>query len=73
MDSSNKNVLYGLYDDEEILLKAIKDARAEHYDIMNVFTPFPVHGLEDAMGLSESPPASGWFRVWWFGYINCIF
>ena len=54
MKEDNKEVLYGLYDDEEILLKAVENAKSDHLDIMDVFTPFPVHGLDEAMGLSES-------------------
>ena len=52
--SQSKEVLFGLYDDEEILLDAVKEANAEHLDIMDVYTPFPVHGLDPIMGLSES-------------------
>jgi len=54
MAKDNQEVLYGLYDDEEILLKAVKEARAADLDIMDVFTPFPVHGLDPLLGLSES-------------------
>ncbi len=54
MENQNKEVLYGLYDDEEILLKAVKQAKSEHLDIMDVYTPFPVHGLDPLLGLSES-------------------
>ena len=54
MKTGNKEVLYGLYDDEEILLKAVKQANAEHLNIMDVYTPFPVHGLDPLLGLSES-------------------
>ncbi|NND32972.1 MAG: DUF3341 domain-containing protein [Saprospiraceae bacterium] len=50
----NKTVLFGLYDDEEVLLSAVKDAREKHLDIMDVFTPFPVHGLDPILGLEES-------------------
>lgn len=50
----NKEVLYGLYDDETELLAAVHKAKHEHLEIMDVFTPFPVHGLDEAMGLSES-------------------
>ncbi len=50
----HKEVLYGLYDDEEDLLRAVKQAGADHLDIMDVFTPFPVHGLDPLLGLSES-------------------
>jgi len=54
MNLRNKDVLYGLYDDEEILLSAVKKAKADHLDILDVFTPFPVHGLDPALGLTES-------------------
>lgn len=54
MEKGNTEVLYGLYDDEEILLKAVKQAKDEHLEIMDVFTPFPVHGLDHVLGLSES-------------------
>ncbi len=50
----SKEVLFGLYDDEEILLDAIRKANAEHLDIMDVYTPFPVHGLDPLLGLAES-------------------
>ncbi|NND07078.1 MAG: DUF3341 domain-containing protein [Saprospiraceae bacterium] len=50
----NKEVLFGLYDDEEVLLTAVKNARTAHLDIMDVYSPFPVHGLDPILGLSES-------------------
>ncbi|MDH3648891.1 MAG: DUF3341 domain-containing protein [Saprospiraceae bacterium] len=54
MSTDNKNILFGLYDDESILLQAVKEAKDQHLDIDNVFTPFPVHGLDPLLGLSES-------------------
>lgn len=54
MSAANKEVLYGLYDDEEILLQAVRKAKDDHLDIMDVYTPFPVHGLDPILGLSES-------------------
>ncbi len=50
----NQEVLFGLYDDETELLEAVKQAKAEHLDIMDVYTPFPVHGLDPILGLEES-------------------
>lgn len=41
--------LIGLYKDDEVLLKAVKDIKAQGVDIHNVFTPFPVHGLDEAL------------------------
>lgn len=54
MENQNKEVLFGLYDDEEVLMSAVKKAKEEHLDIMDVYTPFPVHGLDPILGLSES-------------------
>ncbi|GJM33192.1 MAG: membrane protein [Saprospiraceae bacterium] len=54
MKDQNKEVLYGLYDDEQDLLKAVKQANEDHLEIMDVFTPFPVHGLDPLLGLEES-------------------
>jgi hypothetical protein len=54
MKTQNKEVLFGLYNDETELLSAIKHAKDDHLDIMDVLTPFPVHGLDPLLGLKES-------------------
>lgn len=54
MASNHKEIIFGLYNDEEDLIKAIKSAKAEHLDIYDVFTPFPVHGLDPVLELEES-------------------
>lgn len=54
MAIQNKDIIYGLYDDETILLNAVKQANKAHLDIMDVYSPFPVHGLDPLLGLSES-------------------
>ena len=54
MSELNKNIVFGLFDDEEQLLDAVREANAEHLDIWDVFSPFPVHGLDPLLGLSES-------------------
>jgi hypothetical protein len=53
-NTSQKEVLFGLYNDEEILLKAVKKAKEDHLEIMDVYTPFPIHGLDPILGLEES-------------------
>lgn len=52
--ANNKEILYGLYDDETDLLKAVKTAKDAHMEIWDVFSPFPVHGLDPILGLKES-------------------
>jgi len=54
MKKGHTEVLYGLYNDEEILLDAVRKAKKEHLEIMDVFTPFPIHGLDPILGLAES-------------------
>ncbi len=54
MKHGEKNILFGLYDDEEDLKKAVVQANQDHLDIMDVLTPFPVHGLDPLLGLAES-------------------
>lgn len=52
--ATHKEVIYGLYDDEVDLLEAVKKAKAEHLEIMDVYSPFPVHGLDPLLELEES-------------------
>lgn len=62
MATESKKVLYGLYNDEEDLKGAVKAATAAHLDIMDVYTPFPVHGLDSILNLKES-------RLHYLGFI----
>ena len=47
---SNK-VVHAIYNDDDILLAEVHKTKTEHYHIEEVYTPFPVHGLDKAMGL----------------------
>jgi len=51
---STNRVLYAIYNDDDVLMDAVKKTRAAHYHIEEIFTPFPVHGLDKAMGLSPT-------------------
>ena len=50
---SNK-VIHALYNDDDILMDAVKTVKAADHHIDEVFTPFPVHGLDKAMGLAPT-------------------
>jgi hypothetical protein len=50
---SNK-VIHALYNDDDILMDAVKKVKEAHHHIDEVFTPFPVHGLDKAMGLAPT-------------------
>ena len=34
----NKEVIYGLYNDEEVLLRAVRKAKSKHLEIFDVYT-----------------------------------
>ena len=51
--STNK-VIYAIYNDDDVLMDAVRQTRAAHHHIEEIFTPFPVHGLDKAMGLSPT-------------------
>lgn len=67
--AGGRNILFGLYDDEEKLLEAVKVANADHLEIDDVYTPFPVHGLDPLLGLAESRLHVAGFV---FGSIGCL-
>ena len=50
----NKTTIYGIFDDEEVLLSSVKEIRSNEIHIKEVYSPFPVHGLDKALGLKET-------------------
>ncbi|HEY6502696.1 MAG TPA: DUF3341 domain-containing protein [Chitinophagaceae bacterium] len=51
---SVKKFITGNFYDEEVLFPAVKKVRRAGYKIHEVFTPFPIHGLDKAMGLRDT-------------------
>ena len=49
-----KDFLLAIFDCEEKLLKSAEKARDKKIEMYDVYTPFPVHGLDDAMGIKRS-------------------
>jgi len=47
-------VIHAIYNDDDILMHAVKQTRAAKYNIEEVYTPFPVHGLDKVMGLEPT-------------------
>jgi hypothetical protein len=47
-------IFRALYNDDDILMNAVKKVREEKHHIEEVYTPFPVHGLDKALGLDET-------------------
>ncbi|AXO80372.1 DUF3341 domain-containing protein [Olleya aquimaris] len=47
-------VIHAIYNDDDVLMHAVKEVRAAKHHIEEVYTPFPVHGLDKAMGLAPT-------------------
>jgi len=50
----SSKVIQVMYNDDDILMSAVKETRAANHHIEEVYTPFPVHGLDKAMGLAPT-------------------
>jgi len=66
---SNK-VVQAMYNDDDVLLDAVKETRSANHHIAEVYTPFPVHGLEKAMGLKDTRIA---ITAFIYGCIGLLF
>lgn len=66
-----------VFDDPETTVSAVRALRHRGYVLDDVHTPFPVHGMPEAMGLKETRLAYGslvgggvglvlavWFQIW---------
>lgn len=77
----NKHFILGVYEDEDVLLAAIRKVRQSGIKIMEVYSPFPVHGIDEALGYKKTrlPIAAFMFgvlgtslallmQIWMLGY-----
>ena len=78
---ADKNFLVGVFDDEDVLLSGVTSIRQSGVKIHEVYSPFPVHGLDEVLGYKRSrlPIAAFLFgitgtslalftQIWMLGY-----
>jgi hypothetical protein len=78
---ADKHFIVGIYDDEDVLLSGIGKVRGNGVKIQDVYSPFPVHGIDDALSIKKSrlPIAAFMFgitgtslallmQIWMLGY-----
>src|SRR5574339_209728 len=78
---ADKHFIVGVFNDEDVLLDAVTKIRGKGVKIHEVFTPFPVHGLDEVLGYRRSrlPIAAFMFgltgtglallmQIWMLGY-----
>lgn len=65
-------VIQAMYTDDDVLMAAVKKVKAAHHHIEEIYTPFPVHGLDKAMGLEPTKIAIAAFMYGCLGLIVAI-
>lgn len=60
--------IFAIFDDEEVVLKNIKPLKESGVKIKDVFSPFPIHGLDHALGLKRTRISIACFI---YGMIGC--
>jgi hypothetical protein len=78
---ADKNFLVGIFDDEVLVLDGVDKVRQSGVKIHEVYSPFPVHGLDERLGYKRSrlPIAAFLFgltgtglallmQIWMLGY-----
>lgn len=66
----SKKLIHGLFDDDDVLMQGVKNLRGNGIRIKEVYTPFPVHGLDHAMGL---PPTRLAIAAFLYGLVGLTF
>lgn len=70
--TKNKQIISALFDDDDILLKGIKDVRDKGFHVEEVYSPFPIHGLDPVMGLKRTRIAIAAFLYGALGLTTAI-
>ncbi len=69
---AKKKFTVGCFDEEDTLFAAVKKVRTAGYKIHDVYTPYPVHGLDKALGLRETSLHTAGFIYGITGTTNAI-
>ena len=68
----SKKTLYGIFDCEQVLLTSAKEIRANKIEIKEVYSPFPIHGLDKVLGLKETRMAITAFIYGCLEYLSVL-
>lgn len=47
-------IAYGIFDDDDVVMHAIPKLKEKKFNITDVISPFPIHGLDHALGLKRT-------------------
>ena len=46
--------IYGIFDEEDLMMKALRSLREKGIKVADVISPYPVHGMDEAIGLNRT-------------------
>ncbi len=50
----SKRLLVGVFENEQDMMNAVRKSRQRGFNVVDVYAPYAVHGVEEAMGLAPS-------------------
>lgn len=48
---TKEKFIYGMYNDDDLMIAGIKKLQAKGIHVRDAYSPFPIHGLEDVLGI----------------------
>jgi hypothetical protein len=66
----NKTVMFGIFENPEKFLDTVGKVHDKGVNIIDCYTPYPIHGIEKAMGLKRSLLPVGAFICGCLGFIT---
>lgn len=64
--------LVGIFDTDHAVLAAARAARAAGWDVRDAYTPYPVHGMDEALGLPPSWLSRACFALGSAGLVGAL-
>lgn len=69
----NQKIFHVMYDDDQVLLAAAKDMVAQGVRVNDVYSPFPIHGLDPVIGVKKTRLAMAAFLYGITGTLLALF
>lgn len=67
-----KNFVVGCFTEEDGVFKAVKRVRSSGFKLHDIYSPYPVHGLDEAMGMRQTSLHTAGFFYGLFGVIAAL-
>ncbi len=68
----HKNYIYGIYSHEDPFMKAIQSVQADGIEVTDAYSPFPVHGIDEILGIKETSLHTAGFVLGLTGTITAL-